>query len=103
MKKTLLQEDWRELLSKTPNAVILDVRTENECANGIIENAICLDFFQKEKVLQAVEKMDKDKDYFVYCRSGNRSGMMCELLNSKGFKNTYNLKGGTMEWNSKLV
>ena len=40
--------------------------------------------------------MNKDKTYFVYCRSGNRSGQACKLMGDLGFKNLYNLSGGIM-------
>lgn len=101
--KNLSQKEWAEMAASDPNAVILDVRTTEECMDGIIENAVCIDFFQKEKLMAEIDKMDKNKNYFVYCRSGRRSGMVCEMLKDKGFKNTYNLDGGIMQWKGKLV
>ncbi len=47
---------------------------------------------------QKVAALDKDKTYFVYCRSGNRSGNACEMMSKDGFKNLYNLSGGMMNW-----
>ena len=40
----------------------------------------------------------KDKELIVYCRSGNRSGQACMLLDSLGFTNTKNLVGGMLVW-----
>jgi rhodanese-related sulfurtransferase len=42
-------------------------------------------------------KLDKDKEYFVFCRSGNRSGSACKLMADQGFK-VYNLAGGVGAW-----
>jgi rhodanese-related sulfurtransferase len=39
----LTQEDWVSNLEADANAVILDVRTEDECNDGIIANAINID------------------------------------------------------------
>lgn len=83
-----------------PDAVLLDVRTPEETAQGMIEGAIQLDFrspdFESE-----IEKLDKDKTYLIYCRSGNRSGKTCALMAKKGYKNLYNLAGGYIAWSKK--
>lgn len=41
--------------------------------------------------------MDKSKDYFIFCRSGNRSAQACGIMAELGF-NVYNLKGGVGMW-----
>ena len=40
----------------------------------------------------------KDQELICYCRSGNRSGQACQILDMLGFTNTKNLKGGMIEW-----
>ena len=40
----------------------------------------------------------KDEEVICYCRSGNRSGMACMVLESAGFTNVKNLNGGMMAW-----
>ncbi|MFT4987140.1 MAG: rhodanese-related sulfurtransferase [Flavobacteriales bacterium] len=94
----LSQEDWKAALKKDASPVILDVRTEQEWEEGIIPGAVKLDIFDAHNFKGEVEKMDKAKSYFVYCRSGNRSGQACAFMNNIGFDNTYNLMGGMMEW-----
>ena len=37
--------------------------------------------------------LDKDKTYYLYCRSGNRSGQAARIMKSKGFDNVYNVGG----------
>ncbi|MBO9620144.1 MAG: rhodanese-like domain-containing protein [Niabella sp.] len=40
----------------------------------------------------------KDEELIIHCRSGKRSAMACQLLESMGFKNTVNVEGGVMAW-----
>ena len=99
----LTQEQWKEKLAATSNAVILDVRTAQEVADGKIEGAINHDIFNPQAFMQAIDSFDPDASYFVYCRSGNRSGQACAILRSKGIENAYNLMGGVMSWDGPLV
>lgn len=99
----LTQEEWTSKLAKDDNAVILDVRTDNEVAEGIIENAIHIDIYQGQEFINAIEELDKSKNYYVYCRSGNRSGQACAILDKLGFENAYNLQGGMLEWEGDVV
>lgn len=43
----------------------------------------------------------KEKEVICYCRSGNRSGQACMILDTLGFTNTKNLSGGMLEWQKK--
>lgn len=89
--------EFKQLIEKTPNSVILDVRTQAEHRQDGIEGAINIDIMGGSFV-QKIALLDKDKTYFVYCRSGNRSGSACDMMNKDGFKNLYNLSGGMMQW-----
>jgi rhodanese-related sulfurtransferase len=40
----------------------------------------------------------KDQELICYCRSGNRSGQACQILDMLGFTNTKNLQGGMLAW-----
>lgn len=94
----LSQEAWASQLAEDPKSVILDVRTAGEVSEGIIPGAIHLDIFMGQGFLDGLEALDKSKNYYVYCRSGNRSGQACAIMNSVGFETTHNLLGGFMEW-----
>ena len=48
--------------------------------------------------IEEVDKLDRDKHYYIYCRSGKRSSQACTLLDQMGFAETYNLAGGFSEW-----
>ncbi|WP_298352257.1 rhodanese-like domain-containing protein [uncultured Dokdonia sp.] len=96
--KDLTIPEWEEKIAQDKDAVILDVRTEEETENGIIEGAKVIDIYQGQGFIDEVEKLDKDKNYYVYCRSGARSAQACALMGQLGFETTYNLLGGYMAW-----
>lgn len=98
----LLQDDWVEDLQADNNAVILDVRTEDEVNQGKIANSINLDFHKGQEFVEELEKLDKSKNYYVYCRSGARSGQTCAAMEQMGFENAYNLVGGILAWEGDL-
>jgi rhodanese-related sulfurtransferase len=83
----------------TAKAELLDVRTAGEFASGTIPGARNLDI-TTGKLPAALNTLDKDKEYFVFCRSGNRSGSACQLMTQQGFK-VYNLAAGIGTWPNK--
>ncbi|MCG2459639.1 rhodanese-like domain-containing protein [Flavobacteriaceae bacterium F89] len=98
----LSQEEWEEQLEQDDNAFILDVRTEEELEEGYIPGATNIDFYLGAEFAEKLQTLDKSKNYYVYCRSGNRSGQACAIMNSMGFKNAYNLEGGFMNWDGEI-
>lgn len=96
------QEEWVEKLKDDENSFILDVRTPEEIEEGYISNSTNIDIYLGQGFLDELEKLDKSKNYYVYCRSGNRSGQACAIMNHAGFENTYNLLGGFMEWEGEV-
>ncbi len=99
----LTQTQWSEQLANDENAVILDVRTEAEVNEGYIPNMKHLDIFNAGPFMDNAKEMDQSKNYYIYCRSGGRSGQACAILGSLGFKNTFNLMGGFMEWKGETT
>lgn len=99
--KELTQEEWREKISQDEDAVILDVRTAPEVEDGYIPGAKNLDIYKGQEFIDEIEQLDRDKNYYVYCRSGARSAQACTLMDQKGFKTTYNLLGGFSQWNGE--
>lgn len=98
----LSQEQWTEQLQADDNAIILDVRTEAEVAERKIPNSINIDIHKGQGFVYQLEELDKSKNYYVYCRSGARSGQACNIMNQLGFKNAYNLVGGILDWNGEV-
>jgi len=99
----LEQKVWSDQLKEDTNAVILDVRTEDEFNEGIIPGAINLDIYKGQGFIYALEELDKSKNYYVYCRSGGRSGQACSIMNQLGYENAYNLLGGIMNWEGEVI
>lgn len=98
----LSQQDWSNQLNQDTNAVIIDVRTEDECSEGIIPNAINIDIYKGQGFIYLIEELDKTKNYYLYCKAGSRSAQACAVMNQLGFEKTYNLEGGFMHWNGEV-
>lgn len=96
-KHELLPKDFKQAVEQAKNAILLDVRTPEEYAEGYIEGATNIDWtgssFDEE-----TSHLDKTRPVFVYCRSGKRSASAASALRSAGFKEVYELKGGIMKW-----
>ena len=99
----LSQKEWAEQLKNDANAVILDVRTEDEWNEGFIPNAVFNDIYKGQGFIYRLEELDKTKNYYVYCKSGGRSGQACSIMNQMGIENTYNLEGGFMNWEGEVA
>lgn len=99
----LEQDIWTTQLKNDDNAIIIDVRTEEECNDGIIEGAINIDIYQANEFTDLILQIDKNKSIYVYCRSGVRSSQACMIMNQMGFESTYNLIGGITKWSGEIV
>jgi rhodanese-related sulfurtransferase len=98
----LNSKEWREKASSDSNAVILDVRTPEECEEGIIAKALQINILNPGEFMEKAHELDPSKGYYVYCRAGGRSAQACAVLNSLGINNTYNLIGGITEWDGPI-
>ena len=98
----LSETEWVKLHDESEESVIIDVRTDDEFSTGYIEGAVNIDFYMGNKFISEIDKLDKSKSYFIYCKSGARSGQTCELMKQKGFKKVYNLEGGILGWTGEL-
>ena len=98
----LAPDAWAELQEQTSASVILDVRTSEEFESGYIKGALNMDIRGGADFLASIEMLDRSKSYFVYCRSGARSGQACQLMSQMGFSAVYNLYGGVLAWEGDL-
>lgn len=88
-------------LADSVDAIVLDVRSEEEFLTGHIEGAILLPLPEIET--QAAERLlDKDALILVVCQSGNRSQVAAQQLVDLGYTNVYNI-GGVLSWPGELV
>ena len=99
----LSQTEWAKALTKQPEAVILDVRTEEEFESGYIPNAKNIDLRMGPGFIDEINSLEKNKSYYVYCRSGARSAQAVQLMRDLGFNETYNLLGGILEWEGEVI
>lgn len=76
---------------QNPNAVLLDVRTEAEYAEGRIEGSINVPLQTLEKIQEKVA--DKNVLLYVHCRSGARSAKAVTLLKKMGYVNAIDIGG----------
>tara|TARA_B100001027_G_C16253235_1_gene325537 strand:+ start:1289 stop:1609 length:321 start_codon:yes stop_codon:yes gene_type:complete len=98
---TLDCDDWFKCIDSDQKQIILDVRTTEEFEENSIPNAILANILEPNEFMNVVEKLEKDYKLFVYCRSGIRSQKACSILDQLGFKETYNLNGGILEWEKR--
>ncbi len=96
--QNLTQQEWSEQLANNDTAVIIDVRTPMEIAEGYIPGALHINIMDAGNFMEQTGNLDKSKTYFVYCRAGSRSTQACMIMNSIGFQNTNNLEGGFDQW-----
>ena len=82
-----------------PDFVIIDVRTPEEFVDGHLEDAINLNI-NSENFLDELKKLDKDKTYLIYCRSGSRSAQAVAVMEELGYKEVYDM-GGIMDWTAE--
>ena len=80
---------------------IIDVREPHENAEFNIGGVLLPLGRVQTMQLDDIETL-KDEEVIVYCRSGNRSGQACQILDLAGFKNTKNLVGGMLNWREEF-
>jgi rhodanese-related sulfurtransferase len=94
-------EEVKSRLDSGEKLNLLDVRQPSENAEFNIGGML----FPLGKVqamdISEIEEL-KDQEVICYCRSGNRSGQACNILDMLGFKNTKNLTGGMLAWQEKF-
>ena len=83
---------FKKQLEETPNAVLLDVRTLGKFSGGTIPGSLNMEFFSPG-FANKVKQLDQEPTYFLFCRSGNRSGQACKMMHQLGF-DVRNLSGG---------
>ena len=95
--KEITPVEVKELLESGKQLNLVDVREDDEVAEGIIPGAIHIPLGQ---VSERVGELDKSKPYIIVCRSGGRSGRATEFLEEAGY-DVANMTGGMLEWDGK--
>lgn len=97
LQTELSPEAFQAGLTKTPDALVLDVRTAEEYAKGHLPKARNIDWYS-EDFMQQVSGYLKSRPVYVYCLSGARSAAAADKLRSAGFTEVYNMEGGIVKW-----
>lgn len=93
-------EKAKLIMAQSKDFVLLDVRTPGEIENGKIGNAIEMDI-KSADFKSKLSKLDRDKQYIVYCHVGGRSTTAMKIMKEMGFKRVYNLMPGYKGWSKK--
>jgi rhodanese-related sulfurtransferase len=97
MISEIMPDVLKARLEANESIVILDVRQPEEHAEKNIPGAILIPLGELPMRMGELDAY-KGKELVVYCRSGNRSGQACMLLQMSGFANPVNLRGGMLAW-----
>jgi adenylyltransferase/sulfurtransferase len=97
--KEITVKELKQKMDNGDNFQLVDVRESHERAFTNIGG----DHIPMGKIMHNVDKIDRDKDVIIYCRSGSRSGQVVGFLHTQ-FKmdNLYNLKGGILAWSEEI-
>ena len=84
------------------NVVVLDVRTTQEFKDGHLPGAIHIDVLDSVAFVNSISKLNRNKKYLVYCKSGKRSTKASNILYENRFKHIWNMEGGITAWKGKI-
>lgn len=97
--KVLNAHEFKTMMAEK-DVQLIDVRTPGEYSGGRIGNAKNIDFYDDEFKAK-MAKLDKSKPLLIYCASGGRSGNAAKMLETMGFTEVYDLRGGYNAWPHK--
>ena len=89
---------FQRLMVELDGALLLDVRTPEEWAEGHLAGAAHKDYWGDDDFDAAMNSIPRDRPVLVYCAGGGRSGLTAEELNKAGHLEVYNLEDGITGW-----
>lgn len=99
--QTITVEELKAKMAEGENIHLVDVREAHERADFNIGGLhLPLGNIQTMQ-LEEIEDL-KDEPIYIYCRSGNRSGQACLILETAGFTNLINVTGGMLAWQERI-
>jgi len=99
MVEIITPEELKNKLAAGEKLEIVDVREEEEVAEGMIPQA---KHIVMGSIPERLNEFDKDKEYIFVCRSGARSGNVCLFMQGQGYK-VRNMVGGMLEWTGETA
>ncbi|TCT20016.1 rhodanese-related sulfurtransferase [Melghiribacillus thermohalophilus] len=91
---TITAKEVEEMINSGKEVHIIDVREAAEVQQGAIPGAVNIPLSLLEF---RAHELDKNKEYVMVCRSGNRSGLATQYLNAQGY-HAVNMVGGMIDW-----
>ena len=89
---------FQRLIAELDGALLLDVRTPEEWAEGHLAGAAHRDYWGDDDFDVAMNSIPRDRPVLVYCAGGGRSGLTAQELNKGGHLEVYNLEDGISGW-----
>lgn len=96
--KEIRPSEVEALLRENPSASVIDVREDEEVAQGKIPEA---KHIPMGEVPERLDEIDQDEEHVIVCRSGGRSGKVADFLQSQGYQ-VKNMVGGMLEWEGEV-
>ena len=97
MKEISVQE-LKKMMDEGADFQLIDVREPFEYELGNIGGEL----IPLSTVPDNLDKISKEKQVVMQCRSGGRSGRITMFLDAQGYTNIYNLAGGIMAWQAEI-
>lgn len=97
--KEVTPVEAEEIIANSKDTVIIDVREDEEVANGMIHDALHIPL---QQIPEKITNLNKEKEYILVCRSGGRSMKAALYMEEEGFK-VANMVGGMLEWTDEIV
>ncbi|NBL64131.1 rhodanese-like domain-containing protein [Flavobacterium sp. NST-5] len=98
--ENIAPQAFQTALAGENNPQLIDVRTPKEFAEGHLKNAQNIHLYDQD-FAERIDKLDKNKTVYVYCKAGGRSAEAVEIMHSNGFSHIIELDGGTDAWQEK--
>ncbi len=99
---SLSTEEFQEMIANEKDALLIDVRTQQENKQIRIPNSILIDYYSSN-FSSEIEKLDRSKTCLIYCKHGQRSYQACREFKQIGFNKVFNLDGGIVAWKGNVI
>jgi phage shock protein E len=87
----------KELKQFPENVQLIDVRTPGEYQRAHLKNAININMYGQD-FLTEINKLDKNREVYLYCQVGSRSRNAAKIFQKQGFTKVYDMDGGISYW-----
>lgn len=97
--KEITVSELKQMFDSEEDFQLIDVREEYETDIASIGGEL----IPMGEIMDHLDKISRNKKVVLYCRTGNRSGIVTQALEKQhGFSNVYNLKGGIHAWADEI-